>query len=208
VASVSHELPTIEQAEDAAANALGRLICQGIAAHSAEPGSTGIDAVRETARDLLRGPLDEDYTRRPGGYCMRAPADPVLREIGRLGARLVELSYTVRDPARAVAEARWLFDDLGRVPVSAAASDGTPEASYGKPPVSTVICRGTPPVSTAVSPGKPPTSDGKPPVSTVVCRGTPPVGTAVSPGTPPASAGIPPASAGIPPASAAAGAVR
>jgi hypothetical protein len=108
------ELPTLAQAEDAAANALGQLIGQGIEDRMAEPGTPLSVAARETARELLRGPLAEDYSRRPGGYCMRAPTDPVLRAIAHVGARMVELSYTVRDPVRALAEAARLFDGLGR----------------------------------------------------------------------------------------------
>lgn len=109
-----NELPTLDQAEDSAANALADLICQGIESRTRDQRTTFEEAVRETARDLLRGPLDEDYSRLPGGYCMRAPADPVLREIGQVGARLVELSYTVRDPDRALAEAGRLVDELRR----------------------------------------------------------------------------------------------
>ena len=60
-------------------------------------------------RELLRGPLAEDGSREPGGYCMKAPTDPVLYELGRFGARLVELSYTVPDPLRAMDEAAELW---------------------------------------------------------------------------------------------------
>jgi hypothetical protein len=109
-----NELPTLRQAEDAAANALADLMCQGIESHTNDPRTTFEDAVRETARELLRGPLDEDHSRRWGGYCMRAPTDPVLGTIGHVGAALVELSYTVRDPARALAEAGRLFHKLDR----------------------------------------------------------------------------------------------
>jgi hypothetical protein len=126
------ELPTLAQAEDAAANALGQLIVQGIESHIAEPETTFEVAGRETARDLLRGPLAEDYSRRHGGYCMRAPIDPVLRAISHVGAGMVELSYTVRDPARASAEAVRLFEELGRYsPVDSA---GTPAGSAGVNP--------------------------------------------------------------------------
>jgi hypothetical protein len=43
---------------------------------------------------------------------MRGPTDPVLRLIARVGAGLVELSYTVRDPARALGEAARLYGEL------------------------------------------------------------------------------------------------
>jgi hypothetical protein len=135
------ELPTPQQAEDAAANALGQLIVQGIESRMAEPGTTFDVAARATAHDLLRWPVDEDYSRRPGGYCMRAPIDPVLRAIAHVGAGMVELSYTVRDPARALAEAVRLFAELDRhTPAgnarsatgpAAGASGGTPAGNAG-----------------------------------------------------------------------------
>ena len=90
-------VPTVEQADDAAARALMRLIQAGYGRKL---------PLIDICRELLRGPLTEDYSRKPGGYAMRGPVDPTLIEIARLGARLVELSYTVRDPVRALAEAR------------------------------------------------------------------------------------------------------
>jgi hypothetical protein len=105
------DLPTLEQAEDAAATAMAELLmdalersrCSGPRPWNEEP---GLEDYVNACRELLRGPVDEDYSRRPGGYCMRAPRDPGLYALGRYGARLVELSYTARDLARALEEAR------------------------------------------------------------------------------------------------------
>jgi hypothetical protein len=115
-----NDLPTLEQAEDAAARALAALILGGVRWRLADDHLTTLReasnaavecAVRDTCHELLRGPLAEDYSRQPGGYCMRAPTDPTLRAIGRLGARLVELSYT--SPAnKAAAEADELWAAL------------------------------------------------------------------------------------------------
>jgi hypothetical protein len=112
-AAAVSELPTLAQAEDAAANALADLILQGLESRRGRPGITLRDALREIARELLRGPVDEADRGQRGGYCMRAPADPVLGQIRHVGNRLVELSYTVHDPARALEEARRWFDELG-----------------------------------------------------------------------------------------------
>jgi len=112
---------TPEQAEDAAASALATLVVVALLEDpkaeqlndygwrvrtlARELGTTHRQIMVRACRLLLRGPLDEDYSRRPGGYCMRAPADPALRELGRYGARLVELSYTARDASQALLEA-------------------------------------------------------------------------------------------------------
>jgi hypothetical protein len=62
------------------------------------------------AEELLRsGFLDEDYR---GGYCAKAPTDPTLRLIGRTGAKLVEISYTVTSKHHAMDEAAVAFNDL------------------------------------------------------------------------------------------------
>lgn len=120
-------LPTLEQAEDAAARALARLFCQALAEEVVGPGvfpfgadaAPGFEYIVGACRALLRGPLAEDYSRRPGGYCLRSPADPTLRALGRLGARLVELSYTA--PARlAVSEADELWTRLRKEVADAA----------------------------------------------------------------------------------------
>lgn len=103
-----NDLPTIDQAEDAAANALARLIWHGLDPRDLVAMPTRLPGV---CRELLRGPLAEDYSRRPGGYCMRSPRDPTLRAIGRFGARVVELSYTSRDPARARLEVVEMWNE-------------------------------------------------------------------------------------------------
>jgi hypothetical protein len=45
---------------------------------------------------------------------MRAPSDPTLIEIARVGARLVELSYTVSNAERAAQEAAELVRGISR----------------------------------------------------------------------------------------------
>ena len=97
------DIPTSAEADDAAARALMRILQAGLGQRR---------PLIDICRELLRGPLLEDYSREPGGYCMRAPSDPTIHEIGRIGARLVELSYTVRDPANAQREARELVKPL------------------------------------------------------------------------------------------------
>ncbi len=132
----SFVLPTRQQAEDAGANALAALLRRGIERHLREPGATFDDALREAARDVLRGSLDEAIRGQRGGYCMRAPTDPVLYAIGRLGAALVELSYTVRNPARAVAEAARLFGEYSRrsVAINIAINAASTAAKAGSTP--------------------------------------------------------------------------
>jgi hypothetical protein len=97
------DIPTSADAEDAAARALMRLIQSGLGAGK---------PLLTICRELLRGPLDEDGSRVPGGYCMKAPTEPELIEIGRIGARLVELSYTVGMVSRARREAREMVRGL------------------------------------------------------------------------------------------------
>jgi hypothetical protein len=109
-ALLSVVLPTVGQAEDAAANALAGLIADALTDYPTEIVSPA--TLRVICRDLLRGPVDEDYSRRPGGYCMRSPTDPTRRAIGHLGAQLVERSYMTTDPARALALARELWADF------------------------------------------------------------------------------------------------
>jgi hypothetical protein len=96
-------IPTAEEAEDAAARALARLIQEGFRRHR---------HLLPVCRELLRGPLIEDGSRLPAGYGMRSPIDPTLIEIGHIGARLVELSYTVPNVARALQEARDLVEPI------------------------------------------------------------------------------------------------
>ena len=102
------ELLTPEEAEDAAAGALASLIYDGLRHWLPRAGRTALVAV---CREVLRGTLDEDYSRRPGGYCMKAPTDPTLRALGKFGARVVELSYTARDPARARLDLEELWSE-------------------------------------------------------------------------------------------------
>jgi hypothetical protein len=103
-AILDRPLPTPEECEDAAASALAALIEAGLADGA---------SLLSVCKLLLRGSVDEvgiwPNSRRCGAYCLRAPSDPVLRDLGHLGAALVELSYTVRDPARARTEARALM---------------------------------------------------------------------------------------------------
>jgi hypothetical protein len=112
-------LGTPAQAEDAAANALARLFCVALARQI--PGneggggfppdtftSPGFTYIVAACRELLRGPLDQDWTYQAGGYCMRSPTDPTLRALSHFGASLVELAYTTR-PDRALAEADELW---------------------------------------------------------------------------------------------------
>ena len=106
------DLPTLEAAEDAAAAAMASLI--GIALAGYEGEEVSRRALVEVCRDLLRGPVAEDYSRELGGYCMKAPTDPTLRALGVLGNRLVELSYTARNPHKALAEAASLWVALHR----------------------------------------------------------------------------------------------
>lgn len=101
------ELPTIDQAEDAAAEAMASLLWDAM---DACPPS-GVPLLY-ACRELLRGPLAEDYSRRPGGYCLRAPRDPRLAALLHAGALIAELAYTVRDPERAIAEAAALIAAL------------------------------------------------------------------------------------------------
>jgi hypothetical protein len=105
----SFTLPSLEVAEDAAAFALAGLIRDGIRSWLPVAGYADLVVV---CRELLRGRLDEDYSRRPGGYCMKVPTDPTLRALGKFGARVVELSYTARDPIRAVREFEDLWSEL------------------------------------------------------------------------------------------------
>ena len=98
------DIPTPEQAEDAAAKALMRLIQAGLGQRK---------PLITICRELLRGPLIEDLSRVPGGYAMRAPTDPRLIEIARIGARLVELSYDSPNAVpQALQEAHDLIDAL------------------------------------------------------------------------------------------------
>ena len=92
-------IPTAEEAEDAAARALMRLLQAGLGARK---------PLLTVCKELLRGPLVEDGSRQPGGYGMKGPTDPTLIEIARIGARLVELSYTVPNVERAAREAAEL----------------------------------------------------------------------------------------------------
>ena len=102
------DIPTPEQAEDAAAKALMRLIQAGLGQRK---------PLITICRELLRGPLIEDLSRVPGGYAMRAPTDPRLIEIARIGARLVELSYTSPNAVtQALREAHELVDTLPLLP--------------------------------------------------------------------------------------------
>jgi hypothetical protein len=111
---VTDELITNDQAEDAAATAMALLLEEVLTrrrpdrpAMEVYPAPLAIpwpDLVA-ACRVLLRGPVAEDLSRRPGGYCMRAPEDPQLYALGRLGAHLVELSYTSRNATRARVEA-------------------------------------------------------------------------------------------------------
>jgi hypothetical protein len=118
-------VPTLVEAEDAAANALARLLFEGMEARVPtdliRPGGTpwreyrgpGRVALIDVCRELLRGTLeelDDPNGRRPGGYCMRRPTDPRLVLMGTLGARLVELSYVRADrPVEAWDEAMHLI---------------------------------------------------------------------------------------------------
>lgn len=99
-------IPTSAKAEDPAAVALMRLIQAGYGRRL---------ALIDICRELLRGPLAEvaepGAGRSLGGYCMRTPTDPTLREIARVGARLVELSYT---SPNAVEQAKGEAVDLVR----------------------------------------------------------------------------------------------
>jgi hypothetical protein len=114
-------IDTVGQAEDAAATAMAHLLVEALARAAdvsvldlaLDGGTFGIESLVWACRDLLRGPLAEDYSRRPGGYCMRAPTDPTLRALGVFGARVVELSYTARDPIKALAEIRTIWDAAG-----------------------------------------------------------------------------------------------
>ena len=99
------DLPTSSQAEDAAARALMRLLQAGLGARK---------PLLTICKELLRGPVVEDYSRKLGGYAMRAPSDTTLIEIARVGARLVELSYTVSNAERAAQEAAELVRGISR----------------------------------------------------------------------------------------------
>ena len=102
------DIPTSAQAEDAAARALMRLIQAGLGQRK---------PLLMICRELLRGPLVEDLSRVPGGYAMKAPTDPTLIEIARVGARLVELSYDSPNAvAQALREARELVEGLPLLP--------------------------------------------------------------------------------------------
>ena len=96
------DLLTVDQAEDAGATALAFLITEGLNQfRSRLPAgdrgrSVAFADLTAVCRDLLRGPLAEDGSRRPGGYCMKARTDPTLRALGRFGATAVEISYTDR----------------------------------------------------------------------------------------------------------------
>jgi hypothetical protein len=130
-----NELPTLQQANDAGVNALADLAWELLESHLAEPGVSFRDAVWETARDLLRGPVGEDYSRRPGGYYMRPPTHPVIVAIADVGVRLVEMSYGVRDPARALTEAQRLFAQLdGCVVAADAGRTAGPAVGVGATP--------------------------------------------------------------------------
>jgi hypothetical protein len=104
-------LKTLEQVDDAAANALAALIAdcwprdrEGLP-RLALTAALLRELLVPISRGLLRGPLDQDWTYRPGGYCMKTPADPGLRALMRYGALLVELCYTARDAAEVIAQA-------------------------------------------------------------------------------------------------------
>ncbi len=122
----SEPLPTLKQAEDAGAVALAQLFCEALARAAVGPGeyppgtfeSPGFAYIVAACRELLRGPLADDGSRRPGGYCIRAPTDPTLRALGILGARLVEISYVVRNVPRALDEVDALIEEFRRVPRS------------------------------------------------------------------------------------------
>lgn len=105
-----NDLPTLDQAEDAAANALARLILDGMD-HRGGTDRPLVETLRLVCRELLRGPLDEvggSMYRRPGGYCLKAPTDPALRALGVFGARVVEMSYTAHpDEALDLATSLW-----------------------------------------------------------------------------------------------------
>jgi hypothetical protein len=113
-------LPTNDQAEDAAASAMAHLLVEALARAAdvtvldlaLDGGTFGIEGLVVACRELLRGPVAEDYSRQPGGYCMRAPTHPTLQLIARTGARLVEISYTVPTAFRAMVEASDAFQDL------------------------------------------------------------------------------------------------
>ena len=107
-------IPTLAEAEDAAADGLADLLLRGLAARGRPQPAEARPALVAVARELLRGPLTEDCSRKLGGYCMKAPTHPTLRAIGWLGVKLVELSYTSRNPDRATAEARAAIDGLRR----------------------------------------------------------------------------------------------
>ena len=118
------DLLTVDQAEDAAASAMASLLWMALQARGwIDPESPGTDIhlhrdLVEACRTLLRGPvaeacgIDQPHL---GGYCMKAPTDPTLRALGRLGAQIVELSYTVGDPVRAMADVAALFEEVQRV---------------------------------------------------------------------------------------------
>jgi hypothetical protein len=115
----SEPLPTVEQAEDAAASALARLIWDGLHRRGWDDRDGLFLSDFVTAcRELLRGPLADDGTRRPGGYCMKAPTDPTLWALGRFGAQLVEISYQVRNVPRALDEFEALLEEFRRVALS------------------------------------------------------------------------------------------
>ncbi len=114
------ELLTVDQAEDAAANALADLLVQALERQDVcffdeldhDAGARIRDGVRAACRELLRGPLDEDYSRQLGGYCMKAPTDPTLRGLGHAGGLIVEMSYTSPKPSDAVARAIELIEEV------------------------------------------------------------------------------------------------
>jgi len=117
-----NELPTVGQVEDAAASAMARLLWSALEARgwrddpdTQDIGTPVLEDFAGACRDLLRGPLAEDYSRELGGYCMKSPTDPTLRALGHLGARLVEISYQVRTVPHALDEVDALLEEFRRV---------------------------------------------------------------------------------------------
>jgi len=119
------ELPTVDQAEDAAANALARLIWDGtrsrsrspICAEWADAGDPGRSNLVATCRELLRGPVVEvaipGVGHIAGNYWLKSPTDPTLWALARFGARVVEITYELQDrPAGALGEVADLWARL------------------------------------------------------------------------------------------------
>jgi hypothetical protein len=113
------ELFTVDQAEDAAAVAMARLL-EGALERQGPFFSVlpDLDTLTVACRELLRGPVVEAFgIDQPhlGGYCMKAPTDPTLAALGHLGAQLVEISYQVRNVPRALDEVDALLEEFRRV---------------------------------------------------------------------------------------------